>query len=65
MPFYGTTRPDRVGSKPSDVSRWEQKDRVGNVGEMVLDAWCDPYLTGNCGDCTSLTPTTFRVRRGG
>jgi formylglycine-generating enzyme required for sulfatase activity len=63
---FGVARPADVGSKGSlSAGRWGHLDLAGNVSEWVLDAWRDPYRTGGCGDCTSLTPTTRRVARGG
>lgn len=54
-----------VGMKPLGVGRFGHLDFAGNMHEMVLDWWHDPYKTP-CIDCAFFAPSsTGRIGRGG
>lgn len=57
---------NRVGSEsPAGDGRWGQADLAGNVWEWLLDTYQQPYASGPCDDCASLTAEPSRSARGG
>jgi formylglycine-generating enzyme required for sulfatase activity len=54
-----------VGSEsPKGDGKWGQADLGGNVWELTLDWFENPY-SSPCDDCADLTPASYRVFRGG
>jgi formylglycine-generating enzyme required for sulfatase activity len=56
-----------VGTHPLGNGRWGHADLAGNVMEWNLDFYVYPYpgVSVPCVDCEVLTPTAYRVVRGG
>lgn len=58
---------NRVGSESiMGDGRWKHSDLAGNVWELMLDRYADPYpYPQNCQDCANLMISTDFVIRGG
>lgn len=61
---YNDSQPRSVGSRPMGDGRWGHADLVGNVLELHLDWYVDPF-PNPCNDCANLTPAMFRTNRAG
>jgi formylglycine-generating enzyme required for sulfatase activity len=60
----GTANVAPVGTATLGAARWGQLDMAGEVDEWALDWYASSYADP-CVDCASLTPTAYRVLRGG
>jgi len=59
--------PVSVGAKsPKGDGKWGHSDLVGNMSQLMMDVWNNPFFFSSCADCAYLgTVTTDRVIRGG